>query len=86
VGLYRYVRNPMYVAALLVLAGEALFFESETLGFYAGILALAYHLFVVLYEEPRLRDLFSEEYENYRRAVPRWIPRLHPYDPTKHRR
>lgn len=86
VGLYRHVRNPMYVGALLVLVGEALFFESETLGFYAAIMALVYHLFVVLYEEPRLRYLFSEEYENYRRAVPRWIPRLHPYDPTKRRR
>jgi protein-S-isoprenylcysteine O-methyltransferase Ste14 len=86
VGLYRHVRNPMYVGALLVLVGEALFFESERLGFYAAIMALVYHLFVVLYEEPRLRDLFSEEYENYRRAVPRWIPRLAPYDPTKRRR
>jgi protein-S-isoprenylcysteine O-methyltransferase Ste14 len=76
----------MYVGALLVLVGEALFFESETLGFYAAIMALVYHLFVVLYEEPRLRGLFGEEYENYRKAVPRWIPRLHPYGPAKRRR
>jgi protein-S-isoprenylcysteine O-methyltransferase Ste14 len=85
VGLYRYVRNPMYLGVLLVLVGEALFFESETLGFYAAIMALAYHLFVVLYEEPRLSSLFGEEYERYRRAVPRWVPRLHRGGPAKRR-
>lgn len=78
VGFYRYVRNPMYLAVLLVLAGEALFFEAGTLGIYAAIAAAVYHLFVVLYEEPHLRDIFGAEYEDYRAAVPRWIPKVPP--------
>jgi len=78
VGFYRYVRNPMYLAVLLVLAGEALYFESGTLGIYAAIAASVYHLFVVLYEEPHLRDIFGAEYEDYRAAVPRWIPKVPP--------
>jgi protein-S-isoprenylcysteine O-methyltransferase Ste14 len=80
VGLYRHVRNPMYVGAVLVLVGEALFFESEILGFYFAIMALSYHLFVVLYEEPHLQAAFGADYERYRAAVPRWIPRLRSWE------
>jgi protein-S-isoprenylcysteine O-methyltransferase Ste14 len=78
VGLYRHVRNPMYLGVILVLVGEAVFFESRVLSFYAAIVALSFHLFVVLYEEPKLRALFGEEYNAYRSAVPRWVPRLRP--------
>jgi protein-S-isoprenylcysteine O-methyltransferase Ste14 len=76
VGLYRYVRNPMYVAVLTALFGEVLFFESGTLAIYAGFVWLMFHSFVLLYEEPRLRELFGADYEAYRALVPRWIPRL----------
>ncbi|MEO8348450.1 MAG: isoprenylcysteine carboxylmethyltransferase family protein [Acidobacteriota bacterium] len=76
VGLYRYVRNPMYVAVITTLVGEALFFGSRTLAIYAGFAWLVFHLFVLLYEEPRLRELFGTDYVTYRALVPRWIPRL----------
>jgi protein-S-isoprenylcysteine O-methyltransferase Ste14 len=80
VGLYRHVRNPMYLGVLLALVGEALFFESAVLGFYAAVVALAFHLFVVLLEEPTLRSSFPADYERYRASVPRWIPRLRPWE------
>jgi protein-S-isoprenylcysteine O-methyltransferase Ste14 len=75
-GLYRFVRNPMYVGGLLVLFGQALFFRSSSLLLYALAWWLAAHLFIVLYEEPHLRSVFGADYENYRTAVPRWIPRF----------
>lgn len=75
-GLYRTVRNPMYVGVLSVLAGEALFFESALLGVYAGLIGLAFHLFVVYYEEPTLRRTFGEAYVEFCQRVPRWLPRL----------
>jgi protein-S-isoprenylcysteine O-methyltransferase Ste14 len=75
-GLYRIVRNPMYVGVLLVVLGEAALFRSAALVIYAALLFVAFHLFVVLYEEPDLRRRFGESYERYRSAVPRWIPRL----------
>ncbi len=77
VGIYRYVRNPMYVGICSLLAGEALLFESWTLLVYALIAWVSCHLFVVLYEEPHLRRKFGESYKSYCRTVPRWIPRLH---------
>jgi protein-S-isoprenylcysteine O-methyltransferase Ste14 len=74
-GLYRLVRNPMYVSVLLILLGEVLRFEAPRLLGYAAIVWLAFHLFVVLYEEPNLRRRFGEDYEAYRKRVPRWWPR-----------
>jgi protein-S-isoprenylcysteine O-methyltransferase Ste14 len=79
VGLYRHVRNPMYLGVVLVLVGESIFFESRVLSFYATIMALVFHIFVVLFEEPSLRALFGSDYEKYRASVPRWIPRLRPW-------
>lgn len=75
-GLYRYVRNPMYVAVLVTLFGEALYFGSRTLAIYAVVVWVVFHAFVLLYEEPKLRSLFGADYEAYRAAVPRWLPRL----------
>ncbi|HEY8185049.1 MAG TPA: isoprenylcysteine carboxylmethyltransferase family protein [Pyrinomonadaceae bacterium] len=74
-GLYRYVRNPMYVGVLSILFGEALLFASQRLFVYAGIVFVCFFLFVVLYEEPTLRQRFGESYRQYCRNVPRWIPR-----------
>lgn len=76
VGPYRRVRNPIYIAALLIVLGEAWLFLSVDLLLYAGALAVGFHLLVVTYEEPRLRARFGEQYDDYRRRVPRWIPRL----------
>ena len=76
VGLYRYVRNPMYVGVVTTLLGEALFFESRSIAIFAAAAWLVFHIFVVLYEEPHLAGAFGDEYERYRLAVPRWIPRV----------
>jgi protein-S-isoprenylcysteine O-methyltransferase Ste14 len=79
-GLYRYVRNPMYVALLLVVTGQALFFGSLRLLEYGAVLWLGFHLFVLAYEEPTLRGTFGDEYNTFCAHVPRWIPRLRPWD------
>jgi protein-S-isoprenylcysteine O-methyltransferase Ste14 len=73
-GPYRWVRNPIYIAAVLIVSGEAWLFLSPALLLYAGALAAAFHLLVTGYEEPRLRARFGEQYEAYRRTVCRWIP------------
>ncbi len=74
-GPYRWVRNPMYVGLVAVLLGEAAVLRSIALLAYAVAVWLAFHVFVVLYEEPVLRRRFSDAYEEYARSVPRWIPR-----------
>jgi protein-S-isoprenylcysteine O-methyltransferase Ste14 len=76
VGLYCFVRNPMYVGILIFLIGWALVMGSRWLAAYAVVLAIAFHLRVVLYEEPRLRRHFPEEWDAYAAAVSRWWPRI----------
>ena len=76
VGLYRFVRNPMYVGILIFLTGWVLLTGSRWLGAYTIVLAIAFHLRVVFYEEPRLRRQFSDEWTAYAAAVPRWWPRM----------
>jgi len=78
-GLYRFVRNPMYVGVELVILGEALLFSSTRLLGYALLLGICFHLFVVFYEEPPLTKKFGGPYQEYCQAVPRWIPRLTPW-------
>jgi protein-S-isoprenylcysteine O-methyltransferase Ste14 len=78
-GLYRYVRNPMYVAVSLLIFGQALFFGSIWLLEYGLIVWFGFFAFVVLYEEPALRRKFGKEYEEFCSQVPRWIPRLKPF-------
>ncbi|MEE2692659.1 MAG: isoprenylcysteine carboxylmethyltransferase family protein [Pseudomonadota bacterium] len=80
-GLYRHVRNPMYVCVLALILGQALFFGSATLIAYATVVWLAFHIFVVFFEERRLAREFGDAYAVYRRHVPRWIPRLTPWRP-----
>jgi protein-S-isoprenylcysteine O-methyltransferase Ste14 len=75
-GLYKHVRNPMYVSIVTILLGEAIFFESTLVLLEAGVFILLAHLFVVLYEEPVLQQKFGESYERYLRSVSRWIPRF----------
>jgi protein-S-isoprenylcysteine O-methyltransferase Ste14 len=74
-GLYRLVRNPMYVSVLTALAGEVLLFRSLGIAIWGVIVAVAFHVFVVTYEEPALHRQFGADYDAYRRAVPRWLPR-----------
>ena len=78
-GLYRWVRNPMYVAVGAVIAGQALLLGGLDLGVYLALFCAAVGTFVHGYEEPVLRAKFGEEYEVYRRAVPAWWPRLRPW-------
>jgi protein-S-isoprenylcysteine O-methyltransferase Ste14 len=79
-GFYRYVRNPMYVAIVATILGQALLFGSIHLIEYAAIAWLITHLFILTYEEPTLQKTFGPEYETYRTQVPRWIPRLTPWN------
>jgi len=74
-GLYRMVRNPMYVGVLCTLVGEALLFRSAWLLAYAVLVWLVLNLFVTVYEEPELTRRFGESYAAYRSAVHRWMPR-----------
>lgn len=78
-GYYRYVRNPIYVALLLVVLGQALLFGSFRLLEYGAILWLGFHAFVLAYEEPTMRDTFGDQYEAFCAHVPRWIPRVRPW-------
>ena len=75
-GLYRYTRNPMYNGVLAAILGQAWLFHSTALLAYAAMLWVAFHLFVVLYEERALETAFGERYRAYRSAVPRWGFRL----------
>jgi protein-S-isoprenylcysteine O-methyltransferase Ste14 len=74
-GLYRYVRNPMYVAVVSVIVGQAVLFGSVALLGYAAIVWLCFHLFVLAYEEPTLSRRYGQAYDRYRATVPRWLPR-----------
>lgn len=74
--LYRHTRNPMYAGVLLVVVGEAIWFEAAVLLAYSAVVWLFFHLAVVLVEEPHLRKKNGAAYEEYCRAVPRWFIRL----------
>jgi len=72
-GLYRYSRNPMYVAVATMLSGWALCFMSRSLAIYAGTVILAFHFRVVFGEEPWLARTHGAHWEDYRARVPRWL-------------
>jgi protein-S-isoprenylcysteine O-methyltransferase Ste14 len=80
-GLYRYVRNPMYVAVLAVIVGQVLILGQLVLLPYAAAFWVITAAFVRFYEEPALTRRFGADYEAYRRAVPAWRPRLRPWEP-----
>jgi protein-S-isoprenylcysteine O-methyltransferase Ste14 len=75
-GVYRYVRNPMYLAVLSTIVGQALILGRVVLVGYALVIAIAMWAFVKLYEEPNLQRRFGAEYDAYRASVPGWVPRL----------
>jgi protein-S-isoprenylcysteine O-methyltransferase Ste14 len=80
VGIYRWVRNPMYLSGCMVMIGYALYARSAAVLLLAAGMWIAEHLFVLVYEEPTLRARFDGSYEEYCRTVSRWLP--HP--PQKH--
>ena len=80
-GLYRYVRNPMYLAVVATIVGQALALGQIVLLVYAAVVSIIVAAFVRWFEEPTLSRRFGAEYEAYRRAVPAWWPRLRPWDP-----
>lgn len=80
-GVYRYVRNPMYVAILAAVVGQALLLGQLALLLYPAAIWLIAAAFVRWYEEPTLVRRFGADYEAYRRAVPAWWPRLRPWEP-----
>ncbi len=90
-GLYKWVRNPMYLAVFLLVGGEAAFLRSPHIAVYLVCLVCLIQVFVVLYEENSLRFRFGAMYEDYRRDVPRWLPRkprpvletVAPFDPPR---
>lgn len=78
-GLFRHVRNPIFLAVVSTILGQALLFGDWRLIVYGALLWLAFHVQVVAYEEPTLEETFGEEYEAYRANVRRWIPRVVPW-------
>lgn len=78
-GVYRHVRNPMYLAVVSIILGQALLFGAVPVAVYAAAVAAAVVSFVHFYEEPVLARRHGAEYEAYRRAVPGWLPRLTPW-------
>jgi protein-S-isoprenylcysteine O-methyltransferase Ste14 len=78
-GLFRYVRNPMYVAVLSLILGQGLFFGSVSVLEYGVAVWVGFFLFVLIYEEPTLHKSYGREYEEFCANVPRWIPRLRPW-------
>lgn len=80
-GLYRHVRNPIYVAVLSLIFGQALLWADASVLAYGALIGAGFHLFVILYEEPTLMRVFAAEYAMFQANVPRWIPRLNPWTP-----
>ena len=79
-GLYRYVRNPIYISWYLILFGEAIYFQSQDLILYLLGWMVVFQIKVVFCEEPYLSVTFGESYESYRKSVRRWRPRLKAYN------
>ena len=75
-GLYRYVRNPMYVAVVSIIIGQGLLLGNASVLVYAAVVWAPFFGFVLLYEEPKLRKTYGAEYDAYSARVPRWIPRI----------
>lgn len=82
-GLYRYVRNPMYIAVESLILGQGLLFGSIRVIEYGLAVWVGFYLFVFIYEEPTLRRTYGPEYEEFCAHVPRWIPRLRPWRPEQ---
>jgi protein-S-isoprenylcysteine O-methyltransferase Ste14 len=82
-GLYRWVRNPMYLGVSTAIAGQAVMFGSVGVGVWLAVFVLATTTFTLVYEEPTLRRTYGASYDAYAAAVPRWRPRLTPWRPEE---
>lgn len=82
-GLYQYVRNPMYIAVVSLILGQGLFFGSVSVLEYGVAVWVAFHLFVLIYEEPTLLSSYGHEYQEFCEHVPRWIPQVRPWEQRK---
>jgi protein-S-isoprenylcysteine O-methyltransferase Ste14 len=78
-GIYRYVRNPMIIGVLIVLIGESISFLSLNILIWALIFFIINNIYFLFYEEPDLEKRFGNDYKEYKKNVPRWIPRFKPY-------
>ena len=85
-GLYRHLRNPMYVAVGATIVGQALVLARPLLLAYAAVFWVVVAAFVRIYEEPTLSARYGDEYDEYRRAVPAWWPRVRPWSPSARER
>jgi protein-S-isoprenylcysteine O-methyltransferase Ste14 len=85
VGLYRLVRNPMYVGVILLVSGWSLYSGSRQLAIYVLVLVVVFHLRVLLFEEPWLARTFPDAWQAYRASVPRWIPHFNKGTPGEPR-
>lgn len=81
-GMYGYVRNPMIMGVVTVLIGESITIMSLNIIAWAGIFFITNNIYFVLYEEPDLEKKFGDEYREYKKNVPRWIPRSKPFKPN----
>jgi protein-S-isoprenylcysteine O-methyltransferase Ste14 len=79
IGLYRFVRNPMYIGVLLLVLGWGLYFCSPILFLYTATLSLGFHMRVITNEEPWLKAQFGIEWDLYQKEVARWLPRIKPW-------
>ena len=75
-GPYRLMRNPMYVGVVTIIVGWGVLFKTPVVLLYASCVWVAFHLFVVFYEEPHLHKVFGGSYDHYRAKVSRWLPRV----------
>jgi protein-S-isoprenylcysteine O-methyltransferase Ste14 len=80
-GLYAHVRNPMIMGVCVVLIGEAIAFESVNILLWSGLFIVINTIYFIVYEEPNLVRRFGDEYIEYRKNVPRWVPRVTPFKP-----
>jgi len=72
-GLYKFSRNPMYIGVMLILIGESLFFSATVMWIYSAMVFLAFNVFIIIHEEPRLESEFGTEYQQYLKTVRRWL-------------
>ncbi|HEV8282745.1 MAG TPA: isoprenylcysteine carboxylmethyltransferase family protein [Chitinophagaceae bacterium] len=84
-GLYRYVRNPMILGVFIVLLGEALSLWSKNILIWAGCFFIINTIYFIISEEPGLEKRFGDEYNEYKKHVSRWLPRLTPYHPDQNK-
>jgi len=85
-GPYAYCRNPMISGVLFILAGESFLFNSSGILYWAGIFFLINNIYFFFIEEPDLYKRFGEDYREYKKQVPRWIPNIKPYNNNHDRR